>query len=371
MTQWKFLAAIAWRTTVLFLVLNLAAVPLDLDGLGRWSLYNRIFPGRERFPFGSDPQAAYNLSLYNLDAMFAAHRLAGEAKAADELRVFVVGDSAVWGTLLKPQETLAGQLNDLPAPGCAGKTVKFYNLGYPTLSVTKDVMVLDAAREYQPDLVIWLVTLESLPLKRQLDSPIVANNSARIERLIREYQLPLDGGDARLVQANWLERTLWGRRRDLADLLRLQLYGPIWSATGIDQAYPETYPPVERDFKEGDTQFLDFTPGTLGANHIGFDILAAGLKAAGAPVLLVNEPVMISSGKNSQLRYNFYYPRWAYDSYRQLLADEAQKRQWTYVDFWNLIPEDEFTNSAIHLTPAATRTLAGAVGGVLQGFLCR
>ena len=58
-----------------------------------------------------------------------------------------------------------------------GKTVHAYNLGYPTLSLLKELMLLDHALQYQPDMVIWLTTLESFPKERQLTSPLVANNA--------------------------------------------------------------------------------------------------------------------------------------------------------------------------------------------------
>jgi hypothetical protein len=51
-------------------------------------------------------------------------------------------------------------------------------------------------------------------------------------------------------------------------------------------------------------------------------VLAATLERAGdVPVLLINEPMFISSGQNSDLRYNSFYPRWAYDQYRAMLAE--------------------------------------------------
>jgi hypothetical protein len=50
--------------------------------------------------------------------------------------------------------------------------------GLPDPVAGKDLMLLEEAMQYQPDLVIWLVTLESFPLDRQLDSPIAANNPA-------------------------------------------------------------------------------------------------------------------------------------------------------------------------------------------------
>ena len=85
----------------------------------------------------------------------------------------------------------------------------------------------------------------------------------------------------------------------------------------------------------------------------------------------VNEPMLISDGLNSDVRYNFFYPRWAYDQYRQLMVETAINQHWSYVDVWDLIPEGEFTNSAIHLNPAATRSLARSVGEAIRGNLCR
>ena len=107
----RFIARVLVKTALLFAALNLAFVLLDpLPALGKLSLYNRILPGRARLPYGENPDAAYNLSLFQLDAMFAAHEVA-RAPARDEFRVLLIGDSAAWGILLQPEETLAGQIN--------------------------------------------------------------------------------------------------------------------------------------------------------------------------------------------------------------------------------------------------------------------
>jgi hypothetical protein len=100
-------------------------------------------------------------------------------------------------------------------------------------------------------------------------------------------------------------------------------------------------------------------PPILDESQLVFSILEAGLQAAGqTPVILVNEPILVSTGKNSDLRYNFFYPRWVYDQYRQMMKDKAQANKWNYLDLWNLVPMDQFTNSAIHLTPAGESLLA-------------
>ena len=353
------------KTLLIFLVLNLLlAAGNPLPVLGRITLYNGLFPGRERFPFGENPQQAYNFSLYSLEAMFASHELTGSEKAKDEYRLILLGDSSVWGTLLKPQETLAGQINTLNLQTCDGRTVRVYNLGYPTLSVTKDLMILDEARQYEPDAVWWLVTLEGLPAEKQLASPLAANNPARLDALAASTGV-VDAADPAIIRPDFWGRTILGLRRPLADLLRLQFYGVMWSATGIDQFYPAEYPPAAIDL-EADASFHDRLPPTLDETSLSLDVLDAGAKLLGdIPLTVINEPILISDGQNSDLRYNFFYPRWAYDQYRALLTEQAATGDWTLVDRWDLLPKTEFTNSAIHLTPAGSTALAESLAGLV------
>ncbi len=365
----RFLRNVLLKGLLLFLVLDLLVAALPA-GIGRLSLYNRLFDGRLRFPFGEDSERSYNLSLFDLDAMFASHVIAVGPKPAGEYRVIVIGDSSTWGTLLRPEETLAGQLDAAHLTACDGRTVRVYNLGYPTVSLTKDLMVLDYALRYQPDLVIWPLTLEAFPYDKQLSSPIVANNAARVDDLIARYSLSLDPADPALVRPSFWDQTLIGQRRALADLLRLQLYGVLWSATGIDQTYPTDYTRAQTDF-DTDVTFHGQTGPLLDKSQLAFDVFDAVLSAAGdIPVLIINEPMLISSGKNSDLRYNFLYPRWAYDDWRLMMRERAAAEGWIYLDLWNIIPADQFTNSAIHVTPAGQTLMSEQVRPVLQNQLC-
>lgn len=346
----------------LYLVVVLL-IAFPLPNLGKLSAYNSLFPGRPRLPFGENPSEAYNFSLFNLDAMFASHEISAGPKPADEFRVLLIGDSSVWGTLLRPEETLSAQLN-ASAPAYCGKSARFYNLGYPTIAAAKDLMLMDYAARYQPDQIIWLTSLEAFPLDKQLDTPLVANNASAVDALIEKYDLPLDPRDPALVRPDFWDRTLIGQRRNLADLVRLQLYGAQWAATGVDQVYPP-YPAPQTDFADGDDKFHNLRP-PLNPSALAYDVLAAGMNHAPAPILLVNEPIMISRGRNSDIRYNFFYPRWAYDSYRGQLKVRADAEGWNYLDAWNIVPSSEFTNSAIHLTPAGETVLAQAILAALQ-----
>ncbi len=361
--SWLTIVRVLIITLVLFVACNVIFALLNpLEALGRVSLYNTVLPGRERLPYGEDSAGSYNLSTYNLPAMFASHVIA-RPKAADEFRVVVIGDSGTWGWLLDNEDTLAGQINAQHLTTSDGKRVVAYNLGYPVLALSKDVLLLEEALKYQPDLIVWPVTLDSFPRAKQLFPSIVQNNAPRVRSLMARYQLSLDPNDPRFVDPDFLGRTIVGQRRNLADWLRLQALGFSWAATRIDQALPAEIKLRQSDF-EKDVSWQEFKePVTLTENNLAFDVLGAGLKMAGdVPVLIVNEPMFISSGKNSDLRYNSFYPRWAYDQYHALLNEKAAANQWHYLDLWDSIAPDEFTDTPVHLTPKGTAQFARAVG---------
>jgi len=342
---------------LLILFMLLFSFTNPLPALGRISIYNHLVPGRLRLPYADNPQRAYSLSLFNLDSMFASHQLAARPKPADEFRVLLIGDSATWGYLLKPAETLSAQMNAISSVLPDGRRLRVYNLGYPVMSLTKDLLLLSYAMRYQPDMIIWLITLESFPYDKQLFPPLVQHNPDAIRHLIQRYRLKPDPNDPGFVRPTFFDRTLIGQRRPLADLLRLQLYGVLWAATGIDQDIPEIYPQRMEDLPD-DTSFHNLKPPLKPAD-LAFDVLEAGISLAGdTPVLIVNEPMFISQGAHSDIRYNFFYPRWAYDDYRRLMAERATYQGFVYRDFWDAVLPDEFTNTAIHMTPEGTRQFA-------------
>lgn len=367
MRTWGFFIRGFLKAVVLFIILNLIfAVLQPLPALGKISLYNSVFPGRERLPYGANAAASYNLSLNSLEAMFASHEISRD-KASDEFRVILIGDSSTWGFLLELKDTLAGQINAGDYRAADGRKIVVYNLGYPTMSLTKDLLLLDYAMQYDPDAIVWLVTLESFPTHLQLDSPPVQHNPSKVRELIEKYDLPIDPDDSEFVEVGFLGQTIVGQRRALHDLLRLQIYGIAWAATRIDQDYPESYPLRQSDFEE-DVHWKTLNGSQpIPESYLAFEVLQAGHEIAGdIPLLLVNEPMFISSGKNSDLRYNFFYPRWVYDDYREQLAQLADSQDWRYLDLWDIIPPEEFTDSPVHMTPEGTQQLSQVIGEALM-----
>jgi len=360
--SWAVAGRILLKAAAIFLLANLLfALFLPVESLGKISLYNNLLPGRLRLPYGENAADSYNLSLNNIPAMLASHAIS-QPKAADEFRVVIIGDSGTWGWLLENEDTLAGQINGAKLRAADGRQVVAYNLGYPIMTLTKDLMILEEARQYEPDLILWPVTLQSFPWEKQLVPPLVRENPDRVRSLIDNYGLSLDPQDDRLDDLSILERSIFGQRRALADLLRLQSYGFSWAATGIDQVQPAEITLPASDFEE-DVSWDDFeSPVTLTSDILAIDALEVGAKIAGkVPILFINEPIFISDGENSELRYNAWYPRWAYDEYRQLLGSWAGDHDWYYLDMWDFVPPGEFTDSPVHLTQAGINILANAL----------
>ena len=329
--------------------------------IGRISLYNTILPGRVRLPYGDEPSQSYNLSLNSLDAMFASHVVSRGTKPDDEFRVLLIGDSSTWGYLLPADQTLSASLNGAGLRLTDGRIVRVFNLGYPVMSLAKDAMILSQAMQYDPDLIVWLVTLESFPYDKQLFPPLLQHNPEVMRNLIQKYDLRLDPADPEFVNQTWWQRTFIGSRRELADWFRLQVLGVMWAATGIDQDIPKSFPQRLEDLP-ADGSFHNLLPPHLTQGDLAIDILSAGYNiAAGTPLLLINEPMFISQGKNSDIRYNFYYPRWAYDDYRQILARISDENHWVYLDLWDAVPPGEFTNTAVHLSAEGTELLANLI----------
>lgn len=365
---WTRLARILLKTVILFALCNIVfAATNALEFINRLSIYNLVVPGRERLPYGENP-ASYNLSLDSIPAMFASHIIT-RIKAPDEYRVILIGDSGVWGWLLEPDQTLAADMNRRGLQSEDGRRMVFYNLAYPIQALLKDLMLLDEALTYQPDAVIWFVTLDGFPRDKQVFPPLVQRNADLARAIIARDDLALDPADPRFVTPSFWDRTIFGSRRPLADWLRFQVFGVSWAITGIDQNIPTDYPRVMTDLEPDVTWNGIETPRDLTADDLAVDVLAGGaaqVEASGVRLLIVNEPIYISQGANADVRYNSWYPRWAYDSFRAFLADTCARRGWDCADVWNAIPPEEFTDSPVHLSSNGTTILAERIQAMLE-----
>ncbi len=352
------------KAVVLFILANLLFAAWN-PPVGRISVYNTLLPGRTRFPFGEGIVDS-NITVDDMDAMFASHVIS-VPKAPGEYRVVILGDLSIWGTLLRANETLDAQLNRTSF-ACTGKTLRFYNLGYPHPSVLQDLFILNRALQYQPDLVIWPVTPNSLRTKTI--NVFLMENYEQVKAFIKEKNLGYRFAGIQPQPPTFFDRTLIGQRNQLSRLFLLQSLALPWASTGLDMNPASTYQKLSNDLG-GSLDFGNLHPGSNLRRALLLNYLKTGVRmSADVPLLFVNEPMYLPTGKNTDKRYNAMVPHWAYDQYRQIMSQQMELNGWHYVDLWNIAPPQDFTDYELHLSPQGEQLLAAALKNPIQKIAC-
>lgn len=165
-----------------------------------------------------------------------------------------------------------------------------------------------------------------------------------------------------------------GQRSNLNRWFKLQMLGFVWSANSTDMELQDFTEAVVSNSPNVEDHILyrQMEPTTDLREMMVFEAFAAGREIVGPiPILIVNEPMFIASGENSDLRYNRGYPRWAYDQYREAMQTEAIRSQWNYLDLWNTIPPEYFLDTALHLSAEGERLLIEQVDPLAQSLVCK
>ncbi len=352
--------AVAAKGLGLFVLIEFAFLSIS-PRLDSFSVYALLGIKRERFPVSTLAPIDAALDVGNLQAMFASH-VVSNPKAPNEFRVMVLGDSATWGTQDRVEQMMPAQLNDLELT-CGSRRVRAYNLSFPRSSATKDLMIMDDAMRYQPDMFIWLITWYTLMPKTREDHVLVVQNPEAFYDLARRFDfLPKD-----YPQPSWMDDVL-SRNRSAFRVARYQLYSLVQLATGSDQL---PGPPIDVPGQlTADTTFEGMKPPVLRKAQVSLDQVADAYKLAGSvPIVLVNEPMQILSGvPHSDVRYNGYYPRWVYDQYRAYLGEAAAQNGWDYLDLWNAFPATYFGDTPLHLIPQGQQMLAQMLAPAIQRY---
>lgn len=352
--------SIPWRTLrilftagLLFAVFNALFALIPSPAIWDLSLYNVLLPGRPRFQQEDD-----------LDLVFRTHEISASPARPDEFKVAVLGHSSTWGYLLESEETFSGVINAAGLETCQGKPIRLYNLAFPKLSVFKDLLILDRSMHYQPDMILWMVTLNST-LREPKQHPIITYNGAQARALSERYGL---GIQIETEVPSLSRRTFLARRQDLARFAAFELEGFHWMIAG--EVVKKKYTPIGQAV-QADQTFGGIPPDALDPSLVMVEVMQAGtLRAGEIPVFIVNEPIQVVTGENSQVRYNEHYPRWAYDQYRTIMDSAAARYGWHYVDLWNIVPPTEFSDSAVHRTPAGEKLVAQAIRDILLQTTC-
>lgn len=155
-----------------------------------------------------------------------------------------------------------------------------------------------------------------------------------------------------------------------------QALGALWAATGVDnhEGLGEVVAGAPDPNVASDTDYEKMQPNDDSSayfNTLRTDLVSAAYKIAGnAPVILVNQPIFIANGLNSDVRYNDTYPRWIYDEYRVFLPGWVDARGGPYLDFWNALPPADFADRNFHRNAQGEKDFAAILAPALQQLTC-
>lgn len=361
------------KAIALLIIFDAAQIAFDLAGtLDGWRLYRSCTPPTERLGLADqigDP------IWWTLDPLLDAHQIA-QPKAPDEFRVIFLGDSATFCLYCRSTEAIPSVFTQLGAT-FDGKRVVGYNLAYPGSDWLKDVLILKHALKYQPDAIVWLVTAKwtgDQPLPQEPDAHLITRvNAAELPALARQFNLDTWETERYADADAWYQRSIFmrgGRYRDwLLLLVRSFRNVLIYPNKDLTQEYLLPGDPVTTKPVPAIAEINSALPGYGTFPNRQWDLLRAGQQMAAkadVPLLVVNEPIYLASGPNTDINYNPFYERNLYDRFRAALADFTRRHAMTYLDLWSTLPAENFSNTSLHYTLDGNRRVAQEVLSALS-----
>jgi hypothetical protein len=351
------------KALVLFLVFDGCFILFQpFNTLQRLTIFGTIIPLRPRI-VRTDVSVNLRPQIVPLETLLASHEIAAP-KAADEYRVAIFGNSGIYGYGNADDQTIAafmtqarGQVN--------GKFIRAYNLGYPLPFVYKDILIADASLDYNPDLLIFFVApddFEDLTPGTATFIPYMFTiNRARALHVAAALDTPILLTQALQPDPPWWTRSILFQREAIYNWL-------------VFQAYPLTQPPLVLLSARISNRFYPTTKvkDAIGAHlnqTTNFQALSRLHRLTKVPILIVNEPTYINpqSEQTGALNYSDQYSREGYEAYRAELHDLCIQQGYGWLDLWNSVQPDRYTDSHLHRDSAGQRIVGQAVVNFLQG----
>ena len=342
--------------------------------IDHWSIYQALTPPTARLGIANqigDP------IWWRINVLLDAHKIA-RPKAPDEYRVIFLGDSATFCLYCKAGEAIPQVFTDQEA-SIDGKRVVGYNLAYPGPDWLKDILILKHALDYQPDAIVWLITANGSSDQPNPNNPdptlFVRINADELPALARQYQFSTWETKLYAEADAWYQSSIWlhgGRYRDWLVLAARALWNALIRTKDLTTDYLLPGSPITEQPIRPIAEINSGLPGYESLPNSRWDLLLAGQRMAhekGIPLLIVNEPLYVGSGPNSEINYNSYYERALYDRFRAALTGFTQQYQLPLLDLWNFLPPENFSNTALHYNLEGNRKIAQQVMQSLQALV--
>jgi len=360
-------ASSTWASSLLVLVL----VASGVAGAAPRLCLPPAYDGGRRLHLAPSPDA------YWLGTALRQHELCWRRGPADEERVLLLGNSAVFGHDLPADQTVAELMSRELAR--RGVNAHVFNAAWVTSYQLKDALILNEALRYEPDAIVWTVSPMDLthraPVLQEAMNAFFQANADELRRFIDERPAGLEEPLERYRPVAAVEPLVrpWRRLRQLGRFTQsaVRQYGATLTAALAPTARAAPRPPAKG--KRLGPSYYDCAAVTRRwkAHFTGWQEwnalawLEALQNERGIPVLVVAWPVA------PVLRwgcYNQFYPMEFPSAVTTWLAEETSRRGLAYLDLQRIVPVSEFADwthlgadaharLAARLVPAVARLL--------------
>jgi len=293
----------------------------------------------------------------------------------DEVRIFAVGNSAVFGYPLLPSETFSAALNARFA--ATGVPAHVFNLGFVTTYQLKDALIVREALAYAPRVIVYALTLTEFmhiaPTPYPIDVEFFRANAPATLRFAAErppglaepldrYRVFLDGPweFLRALHLDQIGALVHAAVRRGADAVR-QHWFPEYAGKSPPLDARQTTYDCDKTKRDALSAYYEWQQWNI------LDFLQQLRDTLGIDIVIVNWPVAHEPVDDC---YNVRYPAALVQQYNQWLAEQAQRRAFAYVDVHDLLPSDAFVDS-LHVTASGHQAIAEHLAPMLEARVAR
>ncbi len=322
------------------------------------------------FEHGQRLHPLTGMQIMWLDPLLRQHEFCWRDKPR-EVRIALFGDSAVFGFPLPAEQTFSALVNQ--RLDAAGIPAHLFNLAWVFTYQMRDTVILHEALAYDPDLIVYVMTLADLthvaptaypiPLVRffELNTDALARLAAAppagLQEPVERYRVVAD-------RSRWLVTA--DRMRQLGYLTRAasrSVAGTLARRVGAEPAAEPLPVPArktaydcEATLRQNALFFQDFEQWNP------LEDLADIRARRGIDVLVVNGP---DEPEPDGECFNRRYSKALFSEYNRWLAAETARLGLPYLDLHDLVAPENFIDS-LHVTAAGHRQIADRVAPALE-----
>lgn len=312
-----------------------------------------------------------------LNLLFRQHEVCWrEPRVPDEKRIFVIGNSSIFGFPWPYERSAVGFVNQkfesqrVPA--------HLFNLGFVFTYQTKEAMILSESLAYRPDFIVYGVTFDDFAHLAPYPYPPLAtffdSNSRLVTQLAADppptfeepFRLYRDAQAASVRPwASWIEF------REVGTFVRLAVEQ---TAKLLRQKmFPEFEEKIPRTHRTGSRYSCRKTLRSFEGKYVNWKdwnmlrYLAQLRAETGVEVLVVNWPVVHEPRGDC---YNVRYPTDDFLDYVDWLENEASELGLEYMDLHDHLTRRDFLDS-VHPTLSGQRKTAAKLAPRIRSLLDR